>query len=75
MGRQLALAFSLAFEKLAAMTRLAAFSIALPCQFRGSWRVLALKRCTASFAFYCHGFQKELSQLSLLQENMARHLR
>jgi hypothetical protein len=35
-------AFSLAFEELAAMRRLAPLSIALPRQFRGPWRVLTL---------------------------------
>ena len=54
MGRQLALAFSLSFEKLAAMTRLAPFSIALLCHFRRTGLVFALEGCIAAFASYCH---------------------
>ena len=50
--------FSLAPQKLPAMTGLASFSVALLCQFRDSCCVLALKCCAASFAFYCHGEKK-----------------
>jgi hypothetical protein len=48
------LGLSLAPEELPAVTWLAPLAIALFGQFRGSWKVLTLKGCTAAFAFYRH---------------------
>jgi hypothetical protein len=70
MGRQLASAFPLAFEKLAAMTRLAPLSIALFCHFWRTGLVFALKGCIAAFASYCHEelqFRPQYKKIKALQ--------